>query len=87
MTDELASLCEQCGISYSFKDAVVENLNRGRSKPLSLGRTELGRLVAATNGAINGTTLQIPTTGYHTTHETTSLASVTAALQLLFRLR
>jgi putative aminopeptidase FrvX len=87
LTAELAELCEASGVSYSYKDAVVEALNVGRLKPLSLGRTELGRLVAATGGAINGTTLQIPTTGYHTTNETTSLASVTAALQLLFRLR
>ncbi len=87
LTDELARLCASCSISFSFKDAVVESLNKQRTKPLSLGRTELGRLVAATQGAINGTTLQIPTTGYHTTHETTSLASVTAALKLLFSLR
>ncbi len=86
LTEELATLCQRLGIRYSFKDAVVEALNVGRSKPLSLGRTELGRLVAATRGAISGTTLQIPTTGYHTTRETTSLASVTAALKLLFRI-
>ncbi len=83
LTDELVALCEKHRVRYSFKDAYVEALNATRSKPLSLGRTELGRLVAATQGRINGTTLQIPTTGYHTTSETTSLRSVSSALRLL----
>jgi hypothetical protein len=48
-----------------------------------LGRTELGRLVVATDGTINGTTLQIPTTGYHTTEETASLESISAVINLL----
>jgi putative aminopeptidase FrvX len=43
----------------------------------------LGRLIAATDGQITGTTLQIPTTGYHTTSETASLRSVAAVLRLL----
>ena len=83
ITSEIAMKCEDFGIRYSFKDSIVESLNASRTKPLSLGRTELGRLVAATNGKINGTTLQIPTTGYHTTNETTSLQSVIATLRLL----
>jgi len=83
ITTELEHRCNELGISYSHKDAYVEALNAERAKPLSLGRTELGRLVVATNGLINGTTLQIPTTGYHTTSETASLSSVIAALRLL----
>lgn len=83
LIEEMRLRCERFGIRYSFKDLYVENLNRNRAKPLSLGRTELGRLVAATNGRISGTTLQIPTTGYHTTSETTSMASVVAALRLM----
>lgn len=83
LTESLVSKCEQLNIRYSFKDEYVKSLNLTRSKPLSLGRTELGRLVAATQGGINGTTLQIPTTGYHTTSETTSLRSVNAVLTLL----
>jgi putative aminopeptidase FrvX len=73
----------QLGIRYSYKDRWIENENLTRSKPMSLGRTELGRLVAATEGRISGTTLQIPTTGYHTAEETASLASVRAAIRLL----
>lgn len=83
ITTELERRCDALGITYSHKDAYVEALNRERAKPLSLGRTELGRLVVATGGLINGTTLQIPTTGYHTTSETASLSSVIAALRLL----
>jgi putative aminopeptidase FrvX len=83
ITTELAEKCEQIGLTFSFKDAYIEAQNVGRQKPFSLGRTELGRLVAASEGKINGTTLQVPTTGYHTTHETASLASITAVIQLL----
>jgi putative aminopeptidase FrvX len=83
LTEELVSRCEEFNIRYSFKDAYVEAMNATRTKPLSLGRTELGRVVAATDGKINGTTLQIPTTGYHTTSETTSIHSVAAVLRLL----
>lgn len=83
ITEEIRSQCESLGIRYSFKDEYVEEQNLNRPTPLSLGRTELGRLAAATGGRINGTTLQIPTTGYHTTSETASLDSVIAALRLL----
>lgn len=41
-----------------------------RERPMSYGRTELGRLSAAPGGELTGTTLQIPTKGYHTTGET-----------------
>lgn len=82
-TREIVSICDRLGITYSFKDAWIEAHNAERPKPMSLGRTELGRLVAATNGMINGTTLQIPTTGYHTANETASISSVRAALRLL----
>lgn len=83
ITGEMEDRCQGLGISYVHKDAYVESLNQERVKPLSLGRTELGRLAAATGGAVNGTTLQIPTTGYHTALETASLSSVRAALRLL----
>jgi putative aminopeptidase FrvX len=82
-TDEIARICERMGISHSYKDEWIERQNLDRPKPVSLGRTELGRLVAATGGHITGTTLQIPTTGYHTANETASLASVRAAIRLL----
>lgn len=83
ITRELIDRCERLGIRYTFKDAYVEALNVTRTRKLSLGRTELGRLIVASDGEISGTTLQIPTTGYHTASETASLDSICAALVLL----
>lgn len=84
--DEVMSTCERLGISYGFKDDYIAKTNAVREAggltPRSLGRTELGRLVAATDGEVNGTTLQIPTTGYHTNRETATLASLRAAIRL-----
>ena len=82
-TSEIAGRCEDLGIRYSFKDKWIEKENLRREKPFSLGRTELGRLAGASEGQINGTTLQIPTTGYHTAEETASLSSIQAAIGLL----
>ncbi|MDA0766937.1 MAG: peptidase M42 [Verrucomicrobia bacterium] len=82
-TAEITRLCHRLGIRHTFKDQWIEAQNIDRPKPMSLGRTELGRLVAATGGLISGTTLQIPTTGYHTANETASLSSLRAAIRLL----
>lgn len=82
MTAELERLCDRLAIRYSHKDRYVEQLNQTRPRPLSLGRTELGRLIAATDGQITGTTLQIPTTGYHTANETAALQSISSILRL-----
>ena len=83
MTQELVDRCEALGITYGFKDEYIEAQNQLRGKSYPLGRTELGRVAAATDGAINGTTLQIPTTEYHTAGETASLSAIAAVLQLL----
>lgn len=83
MTQELVEHCQKLGLTYGFKDEYIVAQNQTRAKPYPLGRTELGRLVVATNGAISGTTLQIPTTDYHTSSETASLASISGMLQLL----
>lgn len=82
-TREIEGRCRDLGIPYSYKDRWIERENQRRDRPLALGRTELGRLAAASGGRFNGTTLQIPTTGYHTVDETASLDSVRAALRLL----
>ncbi len=83
ITQELAARCEQLGITYSYKDDYINVQNQTRTRPYSMGRTEMGRLIAATSGVISGTTLQIPTTDYHTANETASLSSVAAMLRLL----
>ena len=82
-TNELVTLCESMGITYRFKDVYIEALNANREKPLSLGRTELGRLINATAGTVTGTTLQLPTTSYHTQTETALITSVAAMIRLL----
>ncbi|BFM09371.1 peptidase M42 [Halioxenophilus aromaticivorans] len=83
MRTELVERCEQLGLSYGFKDEYIELKNKTRPRPFPLGRTELGRIVAATQGAINGATVQIPTTEYHTASEAASLSAIAGMLTLL----
>ena len=52
----------------------------------SLGTTELGRLIHATKGEIQGTTLQIPTIGYHTVNETTTTRAIESMITVLKKL-
>jgi putative aminopeptidase FrvX len=83
LTDFLRDTCDHLGLRYRFKDRYVEELNLTREKKQSIGRTELGRLIAATGGDVRGTTLQLPTSSYHTHLETAKLDSVRAMLRLL----
>ncbi|GIW99624.1 MAG: peptidase M42 [Pirellulaceae bacterium] len=83
LTTELSKACQELGFRCCFKDEYVSRLNVGRDKPLSLGRTELGRVIQATGGRVTGTTLQLPTSAYHTARETTMLWSMRAMLALL----
>ncbi|QKF60018.1 peptidase M42 [Aliarcobacter lanthieri] len=84
---QLKNFCKKNKISFSCKDKFIEAKNKIRLeqglKPLSLGSTELGRIVMESKGRIQGTTLQIPTTGYHTVDETASIESVKAILFIL----
>ncbi|WP_207951739.1 peptidase M42 [Pseudomaricurvus alcaniphilus] len=90
LTAKLEDLCSRLGFSYQFKDRYVENRNkeliRRGEDPGSLGSTEMGRIIAASKGLVDGTTLQIPTCGYHTLAETAPLESVAAFLQVLMDL-
>ena len=76
-TARVEMLCREYGITYGYKDAYIDEQNRqavaAGSEPQSLGSTELGRIVAASNGFVQGTTIQVPTTGYHTMEESASL--------------
>ena len=89
-TSRLRSLCEEEGFSYLFKDEFVERQNAELSargeKPRSIGSTEMGRVISASGGLVDGTTIQIPTTGYHTTEESASIESVEAFIRLISRL-
>lgn len=86
-TKLLEELCGQNNVSYLYKNRYVESENMKRAEqglpPSSLGSTELGRIIAASNGLVDGTTLQIPTIGYHTMHESAAVESVDAFLGML----
>jgi len=86
-TQLVSSLCQQHGLSYLYKDHYVEKQNaqlmQTGKTPRSLGSTEMGRIIAASNGLVDGTTIQVPTTGYHTMAESASIESVEAFLNLL----
>lgn len=89
ITERLEDYCRSLGISYSYKDHYIQDRNelalaQGKS-PQSLGSTEMGRIIAASNGLVLGTTLQIPTTGYHTMEEMASVESCGAFIRLLSR--
>lgn len=90
LTQRLAASCRDAGYDVLYKDTWVEAQNRRaeeRGEPAaSLGSTELGRIIAASNGLVDGTTLQIPTSGYHTMLESAPIASVNAFLDVLGRL-
>ncbi|MCA9460309.1 MAG: hypothetical protein KC550_07220, partial [Nanoarchaeota archaeon] len=45
-------------------------------KPSNTGMTELGRISSTSKGKYNGATIQIPTTNYHTTYETSTIESL-----------
>lgn len=86
-TQRLDRACKKLKVSTIYKDKFIEEGNALRmargEKEQSLGRTELGRLIDATNGRISGTTLQIPTIGYHTSNETATVQSVELTIKLL----
>jgi len=89
-TKRLQNLCEESGYSYTFKDHYVETMNKTLiaegHKPSSLGSTEMGRIIASSNGLVDGTTLQVPTSGYHTMLESGACESVSAFLDLMLKL-
>ncbi|WP_105259299.1 peptidase M42 [Pseudoalteromonas sp. T1lg88] len=86
-TQMVQQLCEQQNISYLYKDKYMEAINEQLvaqgEEPRSIGSTELGRIIAASNGLVDGTTIQIPSTGYHTMSESASVESVETFLSLL----
>lgn len=83
----MTNICKKHKISYEYKDAYLKERNQEAIKEglpkNSLGSTELGRIIFATKGAIQGTTLQIPTINYHTTNETARAKSITQAIKIL----
>lgn len=87
LTQKLVGICQDHQVSVLFKDRYVEQQNaqleaKGEA-PGSLGSTEMGRIISASNGLVDGTTLQIPTSGYHTMQESAPIQSVKAFLNIL----
>jgi putative aminopeptidase FrvX len=87
LTQRLLTLCEHRGVRFQMKDAYVEAMNvqlrAVGEDPRSIGSTEMGRIIRASNGLVDGTTLQIPTSGYHTMSESAPLPSVKAFIDIL----
>ncbi len=87
MTQRLADFCQDQGIPFCKKDTYIAQKNRLRFQegkdPISIGQTELGRLIHGGLGRVSGTTLQVPTFGYHTNAETFQLAALPAVFFLL----
>jgi putative aminopeptidase FrvX len=86
-TAALEQVCQRLGVRYSFKDEYIEKKNQlliaqGKS-PTTLGSTEMGRIMAASKGLVLGSTLQIPTTGYHTMEETAAIDACQACLAVM----
>lgn len=84
---KIREICDSLSITYGYKDQFIESINvdlvAQNLSPYSLGSTEMGRLVNASQGTIQGTTFQLPTTGYHTTAETVSMSAVMNAIKVL----
>ncbi|QCU89391.1 peptidase M42 [Thiomicrorhabdus sediminis] len=86
-TQKVAQLCEKLEIPYGYKDLYILEQNQlSPENSSNIGRTELGRITANSQGLVHGTTIQIPTTGYHTMNETASIASVEAFMQVIMTL-
>ncbi len=86
-THLVEDLCRKNDLSFVYKDRYVDAENKklvsAGESPRSLGSTEMGRIIAASNGLVDGTTIQIPTSGYHTMEESASWESVDAFIRLL----
>jgi hypothetical protein len=86
----LLNLCDNRGICFQMKDAYVEAMNvqlrAAGEDTRSIGSTEMGRIISASHGLVDGTTLQIPTSGYHTMSESAPISSVKAFIDVLMDL-
>ncbi len=86
LEEKLKKIVIENNINYHYKDAYLENQMLSAGTKGSVGVTELGRIIDATDGEIQGTTLQIPTIGYHTVRETTTKKSIDTMVLILSKL-
>ncbi|MDA1353651.1 MAG: peptidase M42 [bacterium] len=75
-TAQLVAICDALNAHYIKKDEYVDD-------PAAMGRTELGRLIAGSDGTMTGTTFQFPTTNYHTAQESYDMSSFEKAMSVL----
>ena len=80
LVGKLKERADNLGIFYQVKDEYFYSLGL---ETKDLGSTELGRLAMETQGRLNGATIQIPTTEYHTSYETTSRRCIESFYALL----
>ncbi len=80
LTAKIKQRCVDKLIPFQFKDEYLTALGAPES---GLGSTELGRIIQNSKGRWSGTTVQIPTTEYHTSHETTSRGCIEQYYSLL----
>ena len=83
LKNKIKKICIENKINYHYKDAYLKNIMKQNGIKSSLGVTELGRIINATKGSIQGTTLQLPTIGYHTVKETTTTKSIESMICIL----
>jgi len=83
LKNKIKKIAIENNINYHFKDAYLKNIMKQNGTKGSLGVTELGRIISATKGAIQGTTLQLPTIGYHTVEESTNKKSIDSMIKVL----
>lgn len=87
LKNKIKKACQKNSICFHYKDEYLKNKYIKESlQNQSLGVTELGRIIKATKGAIQGTTLQLPTIGYHTANETTNKKSIDKIIKILSQL-
>ncbi|MDH5609942.1 MAG: hypothetical protein OEY56_10710 [Cyclobacteriaceae bacterium] len=77
-THQLKNICDEAAIPFDFKDLTLLRLGNDH-----LGNTELGKLILKTNHMYSGTTLQVPTSEYHTNKEKASIWSIANMYKLL----
>jgi putative aminopeptidase FrvX len=85
----IISLCDFNQITYQLKDKMIDKENLARKegeKPKKLGTTELGRIIEHGDQLYTGATVQIPTTRYHTNHETATESALNNYYTLLHNL-
>lgn len=73
MTERFVQRCEALDMPYQIKD--IDLLAEGKEIG-DLGSTELGRLIKEKENRWSGATVQVPTTMYHTSNETTTRRAV-----------